>query len=149
MSRRTGADMSTGRNTAAGGNTNAAGGGKNGAENAIRHIREYERLEQGWLDGMGVPVTVEAGKQGEALANATAEPIGPPIVSPEESGGLEFEWDDNNLEASIAADGTITGYDLDADNDRVGESVFDDAGDAASWLHGRLEAASKRKAGGR
>lgn len=147
MSRGAGAGMDLDKDMGAG--MDADSGGKQGAEDAIRRIHEYERLEQGWLDGLGVPVTVEAGKQGVALAEATAEPVGPPIVSPEESGGLEFEWDDNNLEASIAADGTITGYDLEADNDRVGESVFDDADDAASWLHERLKAASDRKAGGR
>lgn len=109
-----------------------------GAASAIRRIREFRNLEQGWLDGAGVAVTETAGAQGERLARAVAGPVGPPVVTPEESGGLEFEWEDNNLEASIAPDGTITGYDLDDEDDHTGERVFHNADDAAAWLSDHL-----------
>lgn len=65
-------------------------------------LDELMALQPGWLDGEGVPPGPGVAAQAARIAESIANWATPPRIYPTPDGGIELEWDDDNLNHSIA-----------------------------------------------
>ncbi|MEV7770510.1 hypothetical protein [Kitasatospora sp. NPDC086791] len=65
-------------------------------------LHELMALKPGWLDGQGVPLSPVVAARASLLINVLADWAGPLCLYPTLEGGIELEWDDGNLNHSIA-----------------------------------------------
>lgn len=66
-------------------------------------IAELEKLQAGWLDGMGLPLQPGVADEARAVAAALSYP---PRVFPTPGGGLNLEW--GSIEIEVLPEGRFS-----------------------------------------
>lgn len=97
-----------------------------------QRLKELRDLPEGWLDGVGSPISVESLSKVELLLSQLRECNKPaPCISPTEDGGIQLDWiqDNRNIILTIDSSGhpSLFSFHLEDDGDPDVEKLGSEA----------------------